>query len=182
VKGYGSANLEYNIPITKSTVFNLASVSKHITAYCIALLESEGKLSIEDDIRKYLPELPDFGKTIKIKHLLHHTSGLRDPYGLMYLRGWNPLDVLKNRNVIRLLERQKELNNDPGDSYMYSSSNYIVLSEIIKKVSGKSLSDWAKENIFDPLGMKNTFYNDATEENLVKNRADAYNFSSKKVC
>jgi CubicO group peptidase (beta-lactamase class C family) len=179
VKGYGSSNLEYNIPLTKSTVFNLASVSKHITAYCIFLLESEGKLSIEDDIRNYLPELPDFGKVIKIKHLLHQTSGLRDPYGLMYLRGWNPLDVLKNTDVMRLLNRQKELNNDPGSSYMYSSSNYIVLSEIINKVSGKSLSDWAKENIFDPLGMKNTIYNEATDANVVKNRADAYNFSSK---
>ena len=179
IKGFGCANLEYGIPITGSSVFNMASVSKHVTGFCAVILEKRGKLSFEDDIRKYLPEFPDFGNVIKIKHLLHHTSGLRDPYGLMMLRGWNFKDTLTNDDLIKLLQNQKELNFEPGKQYLYSSSNYVVLSEIIEKITGKSFPDWTKENIFKPLGMKNTFFNDNVNGVLYKNRVDSYRKSGK---
>ena len=116
-KGYGSANLEYDIPNTPKTIFHVASVSKQFTAFAIALLADQGKISLDDDIRKYLPELHDFGQKITIKQLVHHTSGLRDQWNLLALAGWRLDDVITRDQVLRLMSKQTELNFKPGDQF-----------------------------------------------------------------
>lgn len=172
-KGYGTANLEYGLPITPRTVFQIASVSKQFTAFSIYLLEKQGKISIDDDVRKHISEMPDFGKTVRIKHLLSHTSGIKDQAALMTLAGWRSGDVATTQNVLRFLSRQKELNFEPGSQYLYSNSGYTLLAEIVKRVSGRSFAEFTKKNMFEPLGMTDTqFYDDY--ERMVKNRADSY--------
>jgi CubicO group peptidase (beta-lactamase class C family) len=172
-KGYGTANLEYDIPVTTKTVFQIASVSKQFTAFSIYLLEKQGKISLEDDIRKHVPEMPNVEKTIRIKHLLAHTSGVKDQAALMSLAGWRSGDVATTQNVLRFLSRQKELNFEPGSQFLYSNSGYTLLAEIVRRVSGQSFAEFAKKNIFEPLGMKDTQINDDYER-IVKNRADSY--------
>ena len=133
-KGFGCAQLEYGIPITPSTVFHVASVSKQFTAMAITMLEAAGKLSADDDIRKYLPEMADFGTKITIRHLLNHTSGLRDQWDLAALSGKRFDDVLTQRFLLDRIRRQKELNFPPGDRYLYSNSGFTLLSEIVSRV------------------------------------------------
>src|SRR5512137_851945 len=136
-KGFGCAQLEYGIPITPSTVFHVASVSKQFTAMAITMLEAAGKLSADDDIRKYLPEMADFGTPITIRHLLNHTSGLRDQWDLLVLSGWRMDDVITQAQIMDRLRRQKELNFAPGSRYLYSNSGFTLLAEIVSRVSGK---------------------------------------------
>ncbi len=172
-KGYGSAAMEYNIPITSGTVFHIASVSKQFTAFAILLLEKEGKLSINDDIRKYIPEVPDFGKVITLNHLLHHTSGLRDQWELLAMAGWRLDDNITTEQVLRLVSRQKELNFNPGDRMTYCNTGYTLLAEVVARVSGMSFADYTRIHIFEPLKMTNTlFYDDC--EKLVMNRAYSF--------
>jgi len=172
-KGYGMANLEYDIRITPTTVFHMASVSKQFTAFSIARLVQEGKITLDDDIRTYLPEIHDFGNKITINHLLHHTSGLRDQWNLLMIAGWRLDDVITREHILKMVCRQKELNFAPGDMHMYSNTGYTLLAEIVARVSGESFPQWTRENIFDPLNMKNTlFYDD--HEKIVKNRAYSY--------
>ena len=156
-KAYGLASLEYNIPNTVNTLFNIGSVSKQFTAMGIVLLEEQGKLSFDDDIRKYIPELVNYDKIITIRHLLHHTSGLRDLHGLLGLAGWRPADLETNEDVYRVFKNQKDLNFNPGDEFSYSNTGYIFLAKIIENVGQISFEKWMKQNIFEPLGMKNTY-------------------------
>lgn len=172
-KGYGTADLEYDKPITTQTVFNIASVSKQFTAFAIYLLEGQGKLSFDDDIRKYIPELPDYGTPIKIRHLLAHTSGLRDQAALLTLAGWRMDDVQTTEQVLKMLARQKALNYAPGTTFNYCNSGYTVLAEIVHRVSGKTFAAYTEENIFKPLGMTSTLFED-NHEQVVKNRAQSY--------
>lgn len=172
-KGYGMANLDHDIPITPQTVFNIASVSKQFTAFAIYLLESEGKLSFEDDVRKYIPELPDYGTTIKIKHLLAHTSGLRDQAALGSLAGWYSGDVITTAQILKLVARQKSLNYTPGTTFNYSNTGYTLLAETVHRVTGETFAEYTNENIFKPLGMTNTQFYD-NHEKIVKNKAESY--------
>jgi CubicO group peptidase (beta-lactamase class C family) len=172
-QGYGAANLEYGVPNSPATVFPLASVSKQFTAFAIYLLVQDGKLSLDDDVRKYLPKLHDFGKMITIRQLLHHTSGVRDYWNLLILAGWRPEDQITDDDVARLLFRQAELNFAPGDRFLYSSSGYTLLAMVVKQVSGKTLPEFAKERIFDPLGMAHTHFQDDYGI-VVKDRAYSY--------
>lgn len=172
-RGYGSANLEYNVPITPQTVFHVASVSKQFTAFAIALLASQGKLSLDDDIRKHLPEVPDFGKKITIRHLIHHTSGLRDQWTLLGMAGWRLDDVITKEHIMKMVRHQKELNFDPGAENLYSNTGYTLLAVIVERVSGQSFRDYTDANIFKPLGMTNTHFHD-DHERIVKNRAYSY--------
>lgn len=158
--GYGAANLEYGVPNTPATVFHLASVSKQFTAFTIYLLAHDGKLSLDDDVRKYVPKLHDFGKLITIRQLLHHTSGVRDQWNLLALAGWRLDDEITDDDVARLLFQQTELNFAPGDQFLYSNSGYTLLAMVVKQVSGKTLPEFAKERIFDPLGMSHTHFQD----------------------
>lgn len=172
-RGYGSANLEYNVPITPQTVFHVASVSKQFTAFAITLLANQGKLSLDDDIRKHLPEVPDFGKKITIRHLIHHTSGLRDQWTLLGMAGWRLDDVITKEHIMKMVRHQKELNFDPGAENLYSNTGYTLLAVIVERVSGQSFRDYTEANIFKPLGMTNTHFHD-DHERIVKNRAYSY--------
>ncbi len=172
-KGFGMANLEYGIPITTKTKFHVASLSKQFTAFMILKLEEEGLLSINDDVRKYIPELPDYGKTITINHLLTHSSGIRDQWRLLELAGWRLDDVIKTEQVFKLIKNQKELNFSPGDNFMYSNSGFTLLAIIVERLTKTSFADYAKQTIFEPLQMSDSFFYDDHEE-LVSNRAYSY--------
>jgi CubicO group peptidase (beta-lactamase class C family) len=172
-KGYGSANLEQNVPITPDSVFDIGSTSKQFSASSILLLEKQGKLSVNDDVRKYIPELPDYGKKITILNLLNHTSGLRDYLTLFELAGVNVDSVTTDEEALALIVRQKGLDFDPGSEWLYSNSGFFLLSVIVKRVSGQSLREFAAENIFQPLAMSHTQYRDS-HTLLIPNRAMAY--------
>ena len=172
--GYGMADLDHNVTITPSTVFHVASMSKQFTAASIVLLAQEGKLSLDDDVRKYIPELPDFGSLITIRNLIHHTSGLRDQWDLLELAGWRySLDLITDEDVMSVVARQKELNFKPGEKYVYCNTGYTLLATIVKRVSGMSFREFTTQNIFEPLGMMNTHFRDDHAE-IVKNNAYGY--------
>jgi CubicO group peptidase (beta-lactamase class C family) len=172
-KGYGLANLEENVPITPASVFDIGSTSKQFTAASILLLEKQGKLSVNDDVRKYIPELPGYGQKITILHLLNHTSGLRDYLTLMELAGINTDSVTTDDDALAFITRQKALNFAPGSDWLYSNTGFFLLSVIVKRVSGKTLREFAAENIFSPLGMSHTQFRD-DHTSLVPNRVMAY--------
>jgi CubicO group peptidase (beta-lactamase class C family) len=172
-RGYGMSNLEHAIAITPPSIFHVASISKQFTAFSILLLEQDGKLSVNDDVRKYIPELPSYDKPITIDHLLHHTSGLRDQWDLLGLADWREDDLITEDDVLRVVTRQKELNFEPGSEYLYSNTGFTLLAVIVKRVSGKSLRDFADERIFRPLGMTNTHFHD-DHTMIVPGRTQAY--------
>jgi CubicO group peptidase (beta-lactamase class C family) len=172
-KGYGMSNLEHGIPIAPDSIFHVASVSKQFATFCIGLLEEEGKLSVDDEVRAYVPRLPDFGHRITIRHLIHHTSGIRDQWELLRYAGWRQEDLVTEEDVMTLLERQTDLNFEPGEKYLYSNSGYTLLAVIINAVTGKTIREFAHERIFAPLGMTRThFHMDHTE--IVPGRTQAY--------
>lgn len=173
---FGAANLEYDIPNTSSTLFNIGSVSKQFTAFAVALLAQQKKLSLDDDIRKYIPEVPDFGKKITIKQLIHHTSGLRDYIRLLAMAGWRTDDIITQEHILKIMKHQKELNFNPGDEYLYSNIGYVLLAEIVARATGKSFSEWTKDNIFEPLGMTKTLFFD-DHEKIVRNMAYSYSIT-----
>ena len=171
--GYGIANLEYNIPITPSSVFYVGSIAKQFTAMCIALLVQQGKLSLDDNIRKFTPEIPDYGAPITIRHLIHHTSGLRDFWDLIGQAGRRWDDAYNINDVIEAVTKQKDLNCKPGEKHIYSNSGYMLLAVIVQRATGKSLREYAEEQIFKPLGMRHTrFHDDHTS--ILRNRAFGY--------
>jgi len=178
-KGYGLANLEEDVPITPQSVFDIGSTSKQFTSASILLLEKQGKLSINDDIRKYIPELPDYGAKITILNLLNHTSGLRDYLTLMDLAGINTDSVTTDEDALQIITRQKALNFAPGSDWLYSNTGFFLLSIIVKRVSGKTLREFAAENIFNPLGMTHTQFRD-DHTALIPDRAMAYDPKEKK--
>jgi CubicO group peptidase (beta-lactamase class C family) len=172
-KGYGVANLEYNIPITPETIFHMASVSKQFTAYSIVLLARQGKLNLDDDIHKYLTWFPDLKAKITVRNLLNHTSGVRDQWQLLAIAGTRLDDVITQDQIIKILSKQQALNFKPGEEYSYSNSGFTVLAEIVKSVSGKSLRKFTDSAIFKPLGMTNTHVHDDYTE-IVPNRSYSY--------
>jgi CubicO group peptidase (beta-lactamase class C family) len=146
-RGYGAANIEYAAPLTPATPMIMGSVSKQFTAAAIALLVQDGRISLDDDVRKYLPELPDFGKKITISQLVHHTSGLRDFWALAEAAGMRLDDGYDVHDVLTLAARQHHLNFDPGAEYNYSNTGYVALGEIVHRVTGKTLRQFAAERI-----------------------------------
>jgi CubicO group peptidase (beta-lactamase class C family) len=160
------------VAISPQTIFDIGR-PKQFTAASILLLEKQGKLSVNDDIRKYLPEIPDYGHKITILHLLNHTSGLRDYLTLFILGGVNIDNVTTDEDALAVVARQKALNFVPGSEWLYSNTGFFLLSMIVKRSSGKTLREFATENIFEPLDMKHTvFRNEHTQ--LLANRALAY--------
>ena len=173
-RGYGMADLDHNVPITADTVFHVASMSKQFTAAAIVMLAQERKLSLDDEVRKYVPELPDFGAPVTLRQLVHHTSGLRDQWELLGLAGWRySLDLITDDDVLSIMSRQKDLNFPPGSKHMYSNTGYTLLAQVVKRVSGQSFREFTTSRIFQPLGMRNTHFHDDHAE-IVKNMAYGY--------
>lgn len=172
-KGYGMANLEYNIPNSPSSVFRIGSTSKQFTAACTILLVEQGKLSLDKTLKDIYPDFPDYAKKITIRHLLNHTSGIRDYLQLAYLKGLGDDDFYQDKDIMKWLVNQSDLNFTPGNEFLYSNSGYWLLGQIVQEITGMNMADFAKKEIFDPLGMSNThFHNDHTQ--IVKNRASGY--------
>jgi CubicO group peptidase (beta-lactamase class C family) len=165
-KAYGLADLERDVPATTSTVFDAGSIRKQFVAAAILILAEEGKLSLTDDVRKHVTELPDYGHKITIDHLLTHTSGIRDWQPLLNLAGGDP-------DAMTMILRQREINFVPGDEWSYSNSGYVLLPEIVKRVSGVPFAEFVAKRVIEPAGMKQTTYVDDPLL-LIKNRALAY--------
>lgn len=172
-RGYGMAHLEHGVAIGTGTVFDIASVSKQFAALAIALLADEGALSLDDDVRRHIPELPDFGPVITIRHLLHHTSGLRDWPGTLRMAGWDFMDVVSYEQILAMAFQQRELNFVPGSDYAYSNTGYNLLAEVVARVTGQSFRDWTRTRLFEPLGMRDTHFHDDWTE-IVPGRAESY--------
>ncbi len=174
IKGYGLANLDYNIPITAQTVFDVGSMSKQFTASCIFLLEQQGKLSMDDPIQKFLPEIPVFsGDRVTIRHLINHTSGLRDYVEIMSYAGIPFSNVFTESMGLDIMARQKEANFRPGEKFMYNNGGYMLLAIIVRRASGMSIGEFAEKNIFNPLGMQHTFILEDPDR-IVPNSATGY--------
>jgi CubicO group peptidase (beta-lactamase class C family) len=172
-KGYGMADLEHDTPITPRTRFNIASVSKQFTAMSIVLLSLDGRLSLDDSIRKWVPEVPSFGTVITLRQLLTHTSGLRDYFTLLAVSGWPSDGQLTEKQFLTLVGRQKNLNFAPGDEFLYSNTGYALLSIVVRRASGQSLRAFAAEHIFKPLSMTHTEFRD-DHTALIPQRALGY--------
>jgi len=173
-RGYGLADIEHDAPITAATSFHVASISKQFTAAAILLLAGEGRLSLDDDVRRFVPEVPAFGGArITVRHLLHHTSGLRDQWALLRMSGVRPDDVITQDDVLDLVRRQEDLNFPPGAEFNYSNTNYTLLAEIVHRVSGKPFAEFAAERILRPLGLSGTHVQ-ADHTRLVPGRANGY--------
>ena len=172
-KGYGTANLEHGIPLLPESVVGLASESKQFVAALVTKEVGVGRLSLDDDVRKYVPELPDYGKTITIRHLLHHTSGLRDYSTLWLMAGQQDSDAHTAELTLDLLVRQRELNFSPGTDYSYTNSGYFLLGIILERVSGMRLQELAAAKLFEPAGMGDTRFRDDRHQ-LVERRASGH--------
>ncbi len=174
IRAYGMANLEFTIPNSAETVLEAGSVSKQFTAAAIALLAQDGKLALDDNVRKYLPELPDYGKPITIRHMLNHTSGMRDWGAVAALTGWGRGSLIFTQHqVLEIAARQRHLNFDPGTAISYSNTGYNLAAIIVERVSGKSFQAFTRERLFEPLGMSKTRWRD-DHGAVVRNRATAY--------
>lgn len=172
-QGYGSAQLEYAIPITPATVFHVASVSKQFTAFAVALLARDGLLGWDDLLHTHLPELPDLGQPITLRQLANHTSGIRDQWELLIMAGWRIDDVITQEHVLRMMSRQRELNFPPQSEYLYSNMGYSLLAEVVERVSGTSFGAFLEERVFLPLGMHRTHVH-LDHTRVVPNRAYSY--------
>jgi CubicO group peptidase (beta-lactamase class C family) len=172
-RGYGMASLEHHVAITPRSVFGLQSTSKQFVAMGILLLIQDGRLAFEDDVRKYVPELPDYGEPITIRHLLDHTSGLRDVAILVQNQGWKSEDVYSRAQVLRLIARQKSLNHPPGAAASYTNTGYFLLPLVAERITGEPFAAFLERRVFLPLGMRDTVYRDEVES-VIARRVSAY--------
>ncbi len=173
-RAWGLADLEHGVPITPVTVFEGGSVSKQFTAAAVLLLAQQGRLSLDDDVRRWVPEVPGYGDPITLRHLLHHVSGLRDWGAVAALGGWpRGTRTYTHAHVLQIVARQRGLNNAPGAEYLYSNSNYNLLAIVAERASGRSLADFTREHLFAPLGMTRSGWRDDYTR-IVPGRAQAY--------
>ena len=170
---YGMANLTYSIPMQENTLHNIGSTSKQFLSFGLLLLEGEGKLDLDDDVRDYIPELPDFGHVVTLRNLINHTSGYREFLNLLAMTGRNPTTSLNQEKVIEIIQRQPELQNEPGTEFNYNNTGYVLMTEVIERLSEMSYPEWMKKNVFEPIGMAHTIVrSDPTE--IVENRSQGY--------
>ena len=170
---HGVADLEHGIPVARETRFELASVSKQFTALAVFLLESEGRLSLNDPIRAFLPELPEYADAIEIHHLIHHTSGLPEYLTVARLAGFGEMDVIAFGDLLAMLQRWEGLYFPPGSGWRYTNTNYALLAEIVARVTGEPFADWMTENVFGPLQMHDTFIRSSALQ-VIPARAEGY--------
>ena len=183
-RGYGMAKIEDGIVMTPQKLFNIASVSKQFTAACLGILIQQGRVNLDDDIRTFFPEMPQYDRPILVKHLVYHTSGLRDYSTLLSLAGFRSnSDCPTVDETLRIIFSQKRLNNLPGEVYSYTNTGYFLIGRIVEKVSGQSLNIFAQEHLFKPLGLSHTFFRDDHTQ-IVRNLATGYRPSDKgyKIC
>jgi CubicO group peptidase (beta-lactamase class C family) len=173
VRAHGMANLATSTPLTPESAFNVQSIGKQFTGACIALLVQKGVIALEDDIRKYLPEFPDYGIPIRVRHLVHHTAGIRDYIDLVRLAGIDFRDHFSHTDALKIIMRQKSTNFAPGERHVYGNSGYVLLAEIIERVSGSSFGDFVEAHILLPLGMKNSYMIDRDRPDNI-HRVKAY--------
>ena len=179
-RGYGMADLERGVPINSETVFYTGSVSKQFTAMAIALLAKDGKISLDDPARKYIPEIPESGAAITVRQMVHHMSGLREKWDLFMLRGMPPGYLVTQNDVLEVLKLQRDLNFAPGTEQMYNNTAYDMLATIVERASGKSIREYAAERIFGPLGMERSQYLDDWST-IVPGRAAGHSVANGKV-
>ena len=172
-RGYGYANLDYAIPITPQSVFDVASINKQFVAASLNMLALDSKLSLDDNVRKWLPELPEYEWPITLRHMIYHTSGLRDYLNLFPLAGRNHYYPISHAQILAMMSRQRELVFPPGDQYLYSNTAYMLLAQVIERASGEALGEFAEEHIFEPLGMEGSLMYDNYEE-IIPRRATGY--------
>ena len=173
-RAYGMADLEHDVANAADTIFEAGSVSKQFTAAAVLLLAREGKLSLDDEVRKHVPELPDYGVPLTIRHMLTHTSGLRDWGELAAIAGWpRGKRAHTHAHVLDIVSRQKALNFPPGTNWSYSNTGFNLAAIIVSRVSGQSFAEFSRERIFKPLGMIRTSWRDDYTR-IVKHRAIAY--------
>lgn len=173
-KAWGMADMEHSLPLTTESIIEAGSVSKQFTAAAVLLLEQQGKLLLDDDIRKYIPEMPDYGTPITLRRMMHHASGLRDWGSVAGLAGWpRTTKTYNNSDALDIIVHQKALNHKPGDEFLYSNSNYNLFAILVERVSGMSLADYTHKYIFEPAGMTHTQWRDNFKR-IVQNRAIAY--------
>lgn len=174
-QAFGLANLTHGVPFTVNTRANIGSTSKQFTGFAVALLAQRGSLSLDDDVRRYIPELPDLGETVTLRHLLGHTSGYRDIYDLLYTAGRPILegDVVTPAEVIRAVQRQPTLQNTPGADFVYNNTGYILLAEVVARIGGVPFPEWMSENVFRPMGMSQTVVRES-QRAVVPNSAQGY--------
>lgn len=172
-RGYGAAHLEHRAPVTPETPFHVASVSKPFTALAVGLLDAEGALSWDDELRDHLPWVPDLGAPVTLRQLANHTSGVRDQWELLQLAGWRMDDVITRDQILRMMARQRELNFDPGTEHLYSNMGYSLLAEVVEEVSGQPFGAFLRERVFEPLGMDATHVHDDHTQ-VVPGRAYSY--------
>lgn len=172
---WGLANLVHGVPITTETRFNIGSVSKQFTAFALALLASRGELSLDDPVRKHLPEIPEFEHEVTLRHLLTHTSGYRETYGMAILAGRSPRDAhrFSREEALEVVQRQPELEFEPGTVHRYNSSAYVLLAEVLQRVTGEPFPQWMERNVFEPLGMDRTVIQRDVEQ-VIRGAADSY--------
>jgi len=173
-KGYGMADLEHDVKISPDSIFEAGSVSKQFTAAAILLLARDGKLSIDDPVRTYIPELPEYPQPVTIRHMLTHTSGLRDWGSVESIAGWPRTSrAYTHAHVLEIVSRQKALNFTPGSRWSYSNTGFNLAAIIVSRVSGQSFADFTRDRLFLPLGMTHTSWRDDYTR-IVRNRAMAY--------
>ena len=173
-RGYGMSDLQHGLAVVPQSIFHVASISKQFAAFSVALLAQDGKLSLDDDVRKYVKEIPDYGMPITIRQMIYHTSGLRDQWQLLGLAGWRfPEDLITEDDVLGIIRRQQGVNFAPGAEWVYSNTGYTLLAVIVKRVSGQSLREFAQQRIFAPLGMTHTHFHD-DHTMIVAGRTSAY--------
>ena len=172
-KGYGMANLEYDIPITAATIFDIASVSKQFTGLAVSMLIEQGKISLDDDIHKYLPDIPRFDRTITIQQLLHHISGIRDWPQTLHAAGWRWDEVFSFEDIMRMVKYQVDLDFEPGSQYSYSNTGYNLLAAVVEKVTKQRFREWTDSAIFTALGMRSSHFRDDPAK-IIKNLAYSY--------
>ncbi|MEM1249005.1 MAG: serine hydrolase domain-containing protein [Acidobacteriota bacterium] len=172
-RGYGMANLEHGVALETDSIFRIASTSKQFAAFAVLLLEADGLLSLEDDVRRFIPELHATKETVRIRHLIHHTSGMRDYLTLMRLAGLRNEDYYDNDELLAMLARQRDLNFPPGTEHLYSNTGYFLLAVLVERASGSSLREFAEKRIFGPLGMTSSHFHDDPNR-IVPRRAAGY--------
>jgi CubicO group peptidase (beta-lactamase class C family) len=175
-KGYGMANLAYDVPFEVDTPTNIGSTSKQFTAFAVLLLQEQGLLNIDDDVRTYLPELPDFGKSVTIRHLLSHTTGFREFLNSFAMTGAHPSTDFTDKQILRLVQRQPELQNDPGAEFNYNNTGYNLAKQIVEKLTNEPFEKWTRDHIFLPLGMTNTRFRSSPEE-MIPGRSMGYSMA-----